>query len=95
MKLGPVTKTDKRNKATSKKIGDDVMSVNCDDIVMFFIYGQFRVIRKPDSRYMVCKTYIFINSNFLSYKTHTIAWSKNTIYDKKCFFCKKCRHQQN
>ena len=26
MKLGPVTKLDKRNKTTSKKFGDDVMS---------------------------------------------------------------------
>ena len=30
MKLGPVTKLDKRNTATSKKIDDDVMSANCD-----------------------------------------------------------------
>ena len=29
MKPGPVTKVDKRNKATSKKFGDDVL-VNCD-----------------------------------------------------------------
>ena len=26
MKLGPVTKFDKKNKTTTKKIGDDVMS---------------------------------------------------------------------
>ena len=61
MKLGPVTKLDKRNKATSKKIDDDVVSANCD--VNFLIYGQFAAIREPGSRRMVYKTYIFINSN--------------------------------
>ena len=45
------------------------MSKNCDDIVMFSIYGQFGAIRKPDSRRIVCKTYVFITSNLLSYKT--------------------------
>ena len=40
MKLGPVTKLDKRNTATLKKIDDDVMSVNCDVIVIYSIYGQ-------------------------------------------------------
>ena len=63
MKLGPVTKLDKRNKTTSKKFDDDVMSTNRDVIVIFPIYGQF-----GDSRRIVCKTYIFINSNFLCYK---------------------------
>ena len=38
MKLGPVTKLDKRNK-TSKKIGNDVVSENCDVIAIFLIYG--------------------------------------------------------
>ena len=39
MKLGPVTKLDKRNKITSKKIDNDVMLANCDVIVIFPIYG--------------------------------------------------------
>ena len=69
MKLGPVTKLDRRNKITSKKIDDDVMSVSYDAIVIFLIYGQFREIQKPDSGRIVCKTYIFINSNLLSYKS--------------------------
>ena len=68
MKLGPVTKLDKRNKATPKKFDDDIMSVNCDVIVIFPIYGQFGAIRKPDSGRIVCKTYIFINSFFFTYK---------------------------
>ena len=68
MKLGPVTKLDKRNRATSKQFDDDAMSKNCD-VVFFPIYGQFAAIRKPDSQGIVFKTYIFINSNLLSYKT--------------------------
>ena len=68
MKLGPVTKIDKRNKTTSKKFDDEVVSVNCDVIVIFPIYGQTEAIRKPDSGRIVCKIYIFINNNLLSYK---------------------------
>ena len=68
MKLGPLTKFDKRSKTTSKKFDDDVMSENCDLIDIFPIYDQFGAIRKPDSGRIVCKTYIFINSNLLSYK---------------------------
>ena len=39
MKLGTVTKPDKRNKTTSKKFDDDVMSENCDVIVIFWVFG--------------------------------------------------------
>ena len=53
MKLGPVTKVDKRN----------VMSEYCDVIAIFPVYGQFGAIRKLDSRCIVCKTYIFINNS--------------------------------
>ena len=66
-KLGPVTKLDKRNKTTSKKVNDDVMSANYDVIVVFPIFGQFGAIPKPDSGRIVCKTYFFIKSNLLSY----------------------------
>ena len=38
IKPGPVTKLDKRNKTTSKKFDDDVMSENCEVIVIFPIY---------------------------------------------------------
>ena len=73
MKLGPVTKLGKRNKAMSsckcrQKFDDDVMYQNCDVIVIFPIFGQFGAIRKPDSRRIVCKTYIFIKRNLFSYK---------------------------
>ena len=60
MKFRPVTKLDKRNKTTSKKFDDDLMPAHCDVIVIFPIFGQFAAIRKPDSRRIVCKTYIFI-----------------------------------
>ena len=44
------------------------MAEICDAIDFFTIYSQFRVIQKMDSGRIVCKTYIFINSNLLSYK---------------------------
>ena len=46
MKLGPVTKLDKRNKKHhTKKIDNDTMPEICDAIVVFPIYGQFGAIR--------------------------------------------------
>ena len=68
MKIGPVPKIDKKNKTTSKKIDDDVMTEKCDIIAIFPIYVQFGAIRKPDSGRIICKTFIFINTNLLSYK---------------------------
>ena len=44
MKLRPVTKINKRNKSTSKKFVDDVMSENSDVIDIFPVYGQFGAI---------------------------------------------------
>ena len=38
MKLGPVTKIDKKNKKTFKKFDDNIMSESCDTIVLFPIY---------------------------------------------------------
>ena len=70
MKLGQVTKLDKRNRSLSKKIYDDVIPINCDVIVIFPIFGKFGAIRKPDSGRTVCKIYIFINSNLSSYKNY-------------------------
>ena len=49
MKLGPVTKFDKRKKTTSKKFDVDVMSRNCDVIFIFPIFGQFGAVWRPDS----------------------------------------------
>ena len=45
---GTVTKLDKRDTAIQKKIDDDIMSTNCDVLVIFPIYGQFGTIQKPD-----------------------------------------------
>ena len=68
MKIGPVIKLDKRNKTRSKKFDVDVMSKNCDVIVIFQIFGPFGVVRRPDCGHRVCKSYVFRNSNLLSYK---------------------------
>ena len=68
MKYGPVAKLDKRNKAMLENLDDDLMLANCDVIFFFPIYDQFEGIRKPDSGRIVCKTYIFIKNNLLSYK---------------------------
>ena len=68
MKLRPVTKLDKRNKATSEKVDVDVISENCDVIVIFRIFGQFGAVRRPDSGHRVCKSYVFSNSNLFLYK---------------------------
>ena len=65
MKLGPVTKIDKRNKITSKKFDDDFMSEICDAIVIIQIFGQFGAVQRPDSGHKVCKSYFSINSNLL------------------------------
>ena len=65
MKLRPVAKLDKRKKIMSKRIDDDVMSENCDVIVIFPIFGQFKPIQKPNFERRFSKTYIFINSNLL------------------------------
>ena len=62
MKLGAVTKLDKRNKTASKKFDDDIMLENFDVIVTFLIYVWFGAIQKLDSGHIVCKTYVLINS---------------------------------
>ena len=68
MKLGPVTKLGRRNKATSKKVDVDVMPENCDVIVIFQFFGQFGAVQRPDSGHRVCRNYVFSNSNLSSYK---------------------------
>ena len=68
MKFEQSTKFNKRNKTRLNQFDDDVMPANCDIIAIFLIYGQFGAILKRDSRSIICKTYIFIKSNLLSYK---------------------------
>ena len=64
MKLEPVITLDKRNMATSKKFDDDIMSTNCNVIVIFPIYAQFGAIQKLDSKRMVWKTYFSLIVTF-------------------------------
>ena len=54
MKLGPVTKLEKRKEARSIKFDDNVVSKNCDFIVIFSIYGQCGATWKPNSGRTVC-----------------------------------------
>ena len=57
----------------SKKFDDDAMLENCDIIAIFPNYSQLGAIRELDSKQVVYETYIFINSNLLSYKN----WKQN------------------
>ena len=59
----------RKDRQTQTKFDNDVMLGYCNVIVIFPIYGQFRAIQKPDFRRRVCKTYIFIKSNFYLTKT--------------------------
>ena len=65
MKLGSVTKFDEKNKATLKK-DNNVISTNCNVIVI--LSNLWLIWRNLESGRIVCKPYIFINGNFLSYK---------------------------
>ena len=73
MKFGVVTKLEKNKKQKNtkklKKFDNGVMLVTCDAIATLWTYGQFGKILKLDSRFMVWKTYIFINNNLLFWKT--------------------------
>ena len=60
MKLRPITKLDKRNTATLKKVNYDDLSTNCDFFVIFLIYDQLGSNQKPDSGLML--------RNLLAYK---------------------------
>ena len=74
MKLRQAAKLDKKNETKKlRKFAVDVMSANCNAIVIFSVYGQFGAIRKPDSGRLVYKTYIFSKSSLMSYKN----WKQN------------------
>ena len=55
VKLGSVSKLEKRNTATPKKFDDEIIT---DQLA----------IRMPELERIVCKTYIFINSNLSPYQ---------------------------
>ena len=95
-------------KQCKKEFVNHAISANCYVIVVFLIYSQFGAIRKPGYRRIVCKTYIFINSNLLSYKnwkqnlkisntTLTLfLWVKVLFLPKNAdFLPRKCWHQKN
>ena len=97
MKIGPVTKINKRNKATWKKFDDNVMLVNLHAIAN----DHFGPIRELDSRHIACQTYIFSNSNLLFCKTENrtkkisntgltlLLWVRILFWPKNSDFCKK------
>ena len=85
MKLGPVTKLDKRNKTTSKTLDNDVMSENCDVIFIFSIYNQSGAIWKSDSGRIVCKIYIFLIVTFYLTKTENKTKRSLTQPSYYCF----------
>ena len=68
VKLGPVTKLEKKEHGNIKKVFRRRYIRICDIIIIFRIYGQLGAIWKSDSGHVVCKTYIFIKSNLLFYK---------------------------
>ena len=63
MKLGPVTKLDKKNRTTSKKNDNNVISQNCDVMAIFPVYGKFGAIWKPHSGPIVRKPYLTKTEN--------------------------------
>ena len=89
MKLGPVTKINKKNTATLKKI-----TVRWwQQVVMSLLFFQFMSNLEQSGR-IISKTYIFINSNLLSSKNWKQNWKiSNTILILllwvKVLFCRK------
>ena len=68
MKFGQVTQHDKRNKKVSKIFW---LWPHISKLWRHWHFSgllQFGAIQRPDSGRIVCKTYISINSNVLSYK---------------------------
>ena len=82
MKLGTVTKLDKRCKATSKDFDDDVMSKNCEPIV---IYDKFGAIQKPDSGRIVCNSYFSLIATFYLTKIENRTKKSLTKLSHYCF----------
>ena len=80
MKLGAVTKLDKRNMATFTRLEDDVMLANCDVLILvnFTIYGQFGVILKLNCGHMVVKLKFSLIVTFYLTKTENRTKYSNT-----------------
>ena len=88
MKFGPVTKVDKKNKATSKKkkkIKNEVMLPNCYVIGIFPIYGQFGAIQKPNSGRIASKTMFSLTVTLYLTKTENRTEKYQTKLSYYCF----------
>ena len=85
MKLGPVTKLDKKNKTTSKEFYNDVISRNCDVIAIFPMYGQFGAIQKPDSGRITVKLMFSLTITFYLTKTENSTKKSPTQLSHYCF----------
>ena len=86
MKIGPVTKLDKRKKATSKKFDDDVISENYDVIVIIPIYDQL----EQSGRRIVKLTFSLAVTFYLT-KTENTALTLLVIFCKKMLTSTKLR----
>ena len=85
MNLGPVTKLDKRNKTASKKFDDDVMSENCDVIVIFRSFGQFGAVRRPVPETESTKVMFSVKVTFWLTKTENRTKKSPTQLSHYCF----------
>ena len=68
MKLEQQLNLTRERRQCQKKFNEDFVLVDFKIIVIFAIYDQFVPTRKPESGRIVCKSYIFIDSNLLSYE---------------------------
>ena len=85
MKLDPVTKLHQRNKTTSKKVDDDVMSENCDVIVIFGFLANFEQSgdRIPDTE--SAKVMFSVTVTFCLTKTENRTKKSLTQLSQYCF----------
>ena len=79
MKLGPVTKLDKKNINTSKYFEDDVMSANYDVIVIFIIINLFKRLTANSSQLEQTKyVYICLSKQYITSTSKTISIKRHS-----------------
>ena len=76
---------DKKNKTMSKKNDDDVMPEDCDLIVIFRIFSQFRAAWRSDSGNRVCKSQVSVIVTFFVTKTENRTKESLTQLSQYCF----------
>ena len=99
MKLGSVTKLDKKNTTTLKKSEDDFMSANCDVMVIFFqlianleqsrCRIQDALSAKLTFSLIVAFCFTEIGLKIFKHSSYTIAFSEGTVYAKNAEFLQK------